>query len=144
VSDFVNDFRGQVFWRAAKRKCRFIVSDIFFAQTKVRYFRISLGIHQYIFRLQISVYDIALKQLFEIADKDGNGVLDREELKDALQTLGFSYLNDSQIEKILGRADADENAVIDFEEFVAEAPKTLRVNLVKLAKKNGAELGFLS
>jgi hypothetical protein len=29
-------------------------------------------------------------------------------------------------------------------EFVKEAPRTLKVNLVKLAKQNGAELGFLS
>ena len=34
--------------------------------------------------------------------------------------------------------------VIDYEEFVNEAPKTLKTNLVKLAKNNGAELGFLS
>ena len=37
-----------------------------------------------------------------------------------------------------------QNCVIDYEEFVEEAPKTLKVNLVKLAKNNGAELGFLS
>ena len=34
--------------------------------------------------------------------------------------------------------------VIDFEEFVKECPKTLRTNLVKLAKENGHDLGFLS
>ena len=34
--------------------------------------------------------------------------------------------------------------VIDYDEFVKEAPKTLKTNLVKLAKNNGAELGFLS
>ena len=33
--------------------------------------------------------------------------------------------------------------VIDFEEFVKETPKVLRVNLVKLAKSNGHDLGFL-
>ena len=37
----------------------------------------------------------------------------------------------------------DDNDVIDFEEFCKEAPKTLRTNLVKLAKANGDELGFL-
>ena len=42
------------------------------------------------------------------------------------------------------RADEDDNCVIDYEEFVKEAPKTLKTNLVKLAKNNGAELGFLS
>ena len=87
---------------------------------------------------------MALKRLFEIADMDGNGTIDEEELKIALKKLGFSHLKDEQISKILERADGDDNCVIDYDEFVAEAPKTLKVNLVKLAKQNGAELGFLS
>jgi hypothetical protein len=33
--------------------------------------------------------------------------------------------------------------VIDFEEFAKAAPKVLRTNLVKLAKQNGNDLGFL-
>ena len=37
-------------------------------------------------------------------------------------------------ELLAARADVDENEVIDFEEFVATAPKTLRTNLIKLAK----------
>ena len=41
------------------------------------------------------------------------------------------------------RADSDENDTIDFEEFVSEVPKLLRINLVKLAKANGNDLGFL-
>ena len=49
-----------------------------------------------------------------------------------------------QIDAIMKRADEDDNCVIDYEEFVKEAPKTLKTNLVKLAKNNGAELGFLS
>merc|ERR1719378_971626 len=87
---------------------------------------------------------MALGKLFELADMDGNGTIDREELKAALYKLGFTHLKDAQIDKILERADGDDNCVIDYDEFVAEAPKTLRVNLVKLAKNNGAELGFLS
>ena len=87
---------------------------------------------------------IALKVLFEAADRDGNGTLDKEEVAAALRALGFSHLQEKQIDGILSRADVDENEVIDFEEFVREAPKTLRTNLVKLAKQNGAELGFLA
>ena len=75
---------------------------------------------------------------------DGNGTIDRDELKIALRKLGFSHLNDAQIDAIMKRADGDENCVIDYDEFVKDAPKTLKVNLVKLAKANGAELGFLS
>merc|ERR1712232_398606 len=64
--------------------------------------------------------------------------------KIALNKLGFKWLNEKQINGIVKRADLDENGVVDFEEFLEAAPKTLRTNLVKLAKKNGGELGFLS
>lgn len=87
---------------------------------------------------------IALKALFEAADKDGNGTLDRDEVEAALLALGFTHLNDKKIEGIVARADVDDNQVIDFEEFCREAPKTLRTNLVKLAKDNGHDLGFLA
>jgi hypothetical protein len=87
---------------------------------------------------------IALKSLFEAADKDGNGTLDKEEVKDALQALGFTFVADKQVDIIFKKADKDKNEVIDFEEFVQEAPKALRTNLVKLAKKNGHDLGFLA
>ena len=43
----------------------------------------------------------------------------------------------------MSRADVDDNEVIDFQEFCEATPKTLRVNLIKLAKKNGDDLGFL-
>jgi hypothetical protein len=87
---------------------------------------------------------IALEKLFELADKDKSGTIDREELENALYTLGFTHLRDGQIDQILKRADEDDNCVIDYDEFMAEAPKTLKTNLVKLAKENGASLGFLS
>merc|ERR1712182_181719 len=87
---------------------------------------------------------IALKSLFEAADKDGNGTLDKEEVKDALNALGFKFIEDKDVDKIFKRADSDKNEVIDFEEFVKEAPKTLRVSLVKLARENGHDLGFLA
>ena len=39
--------------------------------------------------------------------------------------------------------DANGDGVISIEEFCTEAPKTLKTNLVKLAKQNGSDLGFL-
>lgn len=87
---------------------------------------------------------LTLTALFELADKDGNGVLDRKEFADALNSLGFSHLTEKQIDGIFDRADADGNATIDLEEFLSDAPRTLRTNLVKLAKHNGAKLGMLS
>lgn len=85
-----------------------------------------------------------LKSLFEVADVNKNGNIEEEELATALQTLGFSWLQSKQIQGIFKRADLDENGSIDFDEWMKEAPKTLRTNLIKLAKKNGDDLGFLS
>merc|ERR1712125_15587 len=87
---------------------------------------------------------IALSTLYRLADTDGDGTLSKEEIEIALNKLGFKWLNEKQINGIVKRADLDENGVVDFEEFLEAAPKTLRTNLVKLAKKNGGELGFLS
>jgi hypothetical protein len=84
-----------------------------------------------------------LKQLFHAVDKNGDGTVDERELRQAFQILGFDWLKDKQVQGILQRADENENGVIDLEEWMREAPKTLRTNLVKLAKKNGGELGFL-
>lgn len=36
-------------------------------------------------------------QLYNLADKDGNGMLDKEELKEALTSLGFTHLGDAQV-----------------------------------------------
>ena len=77
-------------------------------------------------------------------DKDGNGTLDKAEVKEALQAMGFTFIQDKQVDVIFKRADMDGNEVIDFEEFVKETPKTLRTSLVKLAKQNGHDLGFLA
>jgi len=87
---------------------------------------------------------IALKAMFEAADKDGNGTLDKEEVREALYALGFTFIDNKTLDKVMNRADTDGNEVIDFEEFVKETPKTLRSSLVKLAKTNGHDLGFLA
>merc|ERR1711907_511849 len=87
---------------------------------------------------------IALRRLFDAADRDKNGTLDREEIRDALHALGFTFIENKQLDKIFERGDLDGNEVIDFEEFVKETPKTLRMSLVKLAKQNGHDLGFLA
>lgn len=85
----------------------------------------------------------ALKVMFAMADKDKSGTIDEEELKYAMRAMGFDHLKEKQILGIFERADLDANGALDFEEWKLEAPKTLRTNLIKLAKKNGGELGFL-
>jgi len=76
-------------------------------------------------------------------DKNRDGVVDEKELAMAFKALGFTWLEQKQVSGILKRADKDENGLIDYNEFIDELPKTLRTNLIKLAKKNGADLGFL-
>lgn len=87
--------------------------------------------------------ETVLRMLFELADTNKNGTIEEEELIVALRTLGFD-LKDNQIKGIFDRADKDENGAIDFEEWRKEAPSTLRTNLIKLAKRNGGDLGFLA
>jgi hypothetical protein len=84
-----------------------------------------------------------LKQLFVITDADNSGYLDKHEVSRVLDMLGFSWLEEKHVAKIFERADLNEDGEISLEEFMEEAPNTLRVNLVKLAKKNGGELGLL-
>jgi hypothetical protein len=85
-----------------------------------------------------------LKSLFEAADVNKNGKIEEEELARALQSLGFSWLQTKQIQGIFQRADLDMNGAIDYDEFIKAAPKTLRTNLLKLAKKNGGDMGLMS
>ena len=84
-----------------------------------------------------------LKMLFQLADRNHNGAIEYDELSTALQRLGFNFLNEKQIRGIFSRAGGEEKGFLTLEEFIAEAPKTLKTNLVKLAKTNGGELGFL-
>ena len=84
-----------------------------------------------------------LRQLFNVVDVDKSGYLDKTEVATALNMLGFKWLGEKQVDGIFARADANGDSEISLEEFMVEAPRTLRTNLVKLAKSNGAEMGLL-
>jgi len=109
----------------------------------------AIGVHSDVIRGFVETSDsefgqIALKTLFRMADADKNGRIDEAELRKAMKFLGFTHLKEKQISGIFARADKDGDGTLDFEEFKAEAPKTLKTNLIKLAKSNGGELGFLA
>lgn len=98
--------------------------------------------------------NMVLRALFQAADTNGNGRIEMEELEAALQTVGFRHLNEKQIKGIFQRAqqqgsaadgndEQQEKNFITLDEWMEAAPKTLKTNLVKLAKTNGGELGFL-
>ena len=84
-----------------------------------------------------------LRQLFKCVDTDNSGYIDKEELSVALSLLGFRWLKEKQVNAIFERADTDKDGTISLEEFMDEAPRTLKTNLVKLAKNNGGDMGLL-
>jgi len=107
-----------------------------------------IGYHSDIIKSFVATSDSAfgravLRQLFNIVDADNSGYLDKEEVATALSYLGFDWLGEKQVNKIFERADENGDYEISLDEFMEEAPKTLKVNLVKLAKKNGNDLGML-
>merc|ERR1719420_434737 len=44
---------------------------------------------------------IALARLFKAADADGNGTLDKQEVRSALNALGFEWLDEKQVDQIV-------------------------------------------
>mmetsp|Transcript_18188 Transcript_18188/g.26892 ORF Transcript_18188/g.26892 Transcript_18188/m.26892 type:complete len:245 (-) Transcript_18188:64-798(-) len=84
-----------------------------------------------------------LQQLFKYVDADNSGYIDKEELSVALSLLGFKWLKEKQVNGIFDRADKNGDGIISTEEFMDEAPRTLKTNLVKLAKNNGGDMGLL-
>lgn len=88
--------------------------------------------------------EYVLRVLFNLADTNKNGVIEEQELAAALASLGFSkFLDDAQIKKMFSKADLDSNGELDFEEWKKTVPSNLKKNLVKLAKENGHDLGFM-
>merc|ERR1712127_354735 len=107
-----------------------------------------IALHSNIIKKFVATYDTptgqrAIKNMFALADINGDGKLDKEEMALALQKLGFTWLKQKQTDGIFKRADKDGDGFVDFEEFAAEVPNTLKTNLVKLAKKNGGDMGLL-
>ena len=107
-----------------------------------------ISLHSNLIKDFVSTHDSAfgqavLRSLFEISDLDKDGKLSRDEVASALRSLGFEWLKDKQIDGIIKRADTDENGYICIDEFCVETPRTLSTNLVKLAKKNGGDMGLL-
>ncbi len=67
-----------------------------------------------------------MKHTFSYFDKNGDGQVDKKELKEALDKLGdFSPL---EVQAILTEADADKSGTVDFDEFAKYvAPRLLKV-----------------
>jgi len=107
----------------------------------------AIGLHSEVIGNFVDTYDSAfgnavVQNLFKAIDKNGDDKVDESELYAAFKALGFSWLQEKQVKGIMKRAGGDDGYIF-FEQFKQELPKTLRTNLVKLAKKNGGDLGFL-
>merc|ERR1719436_790112 len=59
-----------------------------------------------------------LKQAFAVFDKDGNGKISFDELKEVMGKLeGQNKLSDKEIADMIKEADIDGDVEVDFEEF---------------------------
>ena len=57
------------------------------------------------------------RQAFELMDKDGDGTLDEDEFKNAMNRLGVG-LSEGQLAKVMAAIDTDGEGSIDYTEFV--------------------------
>lgn len=57
-------------------------------------------------------------EAFKIFDKDGNGLITANELRDVVRVYGNVVMTDEEAEEMIMSADGDGNGEIDYEEFV--------------------------
>ena len=62
---------------------------------------------------QSSSKETDLRRAFEIFDADGNGTIDKNELRQAMERLG-ERLTDADLDQMMNEADTDGNGEIDF------------------------------
>jgi Ca2+-binding EF-hand superfamily protein len=59
-----------------------------------------------------------IRVVFDSFDTDGNGLLDKDELKNAFKDFKGG-LTDKEVDTLIAEADTDNNGQVSFEEFVA-------------------------
>ncbi len=69
---------------------------------------------------QIEVF----KQAFDLFDADGSGVIDANELKEAMRALGFEVTK-KQDDEMIEEVDQDGSGTIDLDEFIYMMKKKL-------------------
>ena len=57
-----------------------------------------------------------LSEAFKRLDKDGNGVLDRQELVDGYREIHGDNFDENEIEELLNMADQNDDGVISYSE----------------------------
>ena len=71
-----------------------------------------------VLRQWVSNTGIDLRKLFDKFDENGDGMIDSSELREGLLSLNLADLPPSQVDRLVQEIDADENGVIDLDEFI--------------------------
>lgn len=58
-----------------------------------------------------------ISKLFKLLDKDGNGQIDKEELKSLFIDSNVDQINGKSVDEIIKQCDKDNSGTIDFEQF---------------------------
>lgn len=77
--------------------------------------------------LQIAVCVPTVRSMFEQLDKDGDGQLDRAELKMVADAIGHRMSN-GELDTAMTQLDHDGNGEVDFDEFFLWCASLLRVS----------------
>ena len=78
--------------------------------------------------------------MFDLFDADGSGVLDEEELADAMVVLGLGVDTDvgnqrKEVRRLMERVDSDNSRTVDFEEFQSLMQESIALYIESLIKK---------
>ena len=58
-----------------------------------------------------------MRRLFMEFDADGNGEIDKEELRSLFKSMGKMF-SDYELERMIGLVDKDDSKTINYEEFI--------------------------
>ena len=67
--------------------------------------------------------DSKLTDLFNIWDRDGNGFIDRDEIKATMGSLCGGHVSNSEVDEMLDEADLNKDQKIDPGEFITVMKK---------------------
>ena len=73
--------------------------------------------HQFLFEISSPFSTAAMRRIFNTFDVDGNGSIDKGELKQIFAEMGKVF-NDTEIEKMMSIADEDDSGTLEYEEFI--------------------------
>jgi len=84
------------------------------------------------------------KSLFESFDTNGDGIIDKKEFVQYVETLSWGEPpSKAKIDKMMRNYDPSGDGSIEYSEFVDASPTFVRKSLIKLASRNGKRLGLM-